>query len=163
MDLRAILSLIFSLTVARIIPASSVLSSQLCPLMIITFACKLLNIKRPMDHIKLPHLTIVAHAPYPIYRSQSQTNEFNNENTNIHEWRSDIDVPRRYIHRNLALMPSTILSHMSLQRQSFSIKVAKEEKENIWEELFHPCNCVTLGSGDFFSDNSFSIWRNNTC
>ena len=78
-----------------------------------------------------------------------------------YEWRSDIETLREFIRSNIRLGPKSIQAAMQLKKQKFSIKVIKENKREIFNEMFpkdrrvafHPANCLVHESEDNYQDN----------
>jgi len=87
----------------------------------------------------------------------------NQNNSNIAEWDSNPQVLRKYIKENILQGPKSIEANMKKLKQSFSLKVIKETKKEIMNELypkdkriaFNPSNCLAIGAQDNYRDNLY--------
>jgi len=92
-----------------------------------------------------------------------------NESTSMEsiiEWESNTDFLSRYIRQNPQLGPKALKGHMEKLKQKFSLRVIKEKKKEIIEELFPKdrkiafcsSNCLCLNYEDSFEDNLYRYY-----
>ena len=74
----------------------------------------------------------------------------NNKVLDFCEWGSDLSVLKTYIKMNLSEGPTTIRSNLRKFKQNFTLRLVKDTKKEIINEMFpkdkviafHPSNCI---------------------